>query len=56
MSGTNLLWDFPQVAAAFQDDCVEILNKVVCEYEHMWTKSLGDMTVSGLVSNWFHAL
>ena len=31
-----------------QDECVEILNQVVCEYEHMWTKTLGEMTASVL--------
>eukprot|EP00435_Cladocopium_sp_Y103_P008343 s2426_g2.t1 len=29
-----------------KDECVEILNQVVCEYEHMWTKTLGEMTAS----------
>lgn len=25
---------------------MEKLNQVVCEYEHMWTKTLGEMTAS----------
>ena len=25
---------------------MEKLNQVVCEYEHMWTKTLGEMTTS----------
>ncbi|CAK9044288.1 unnamed protein product [Durusdinium trenchii] len=29
-----------------KDECVEKLNQVVCEYEHMWTKTLGEMTAS----------
>jgi hypothetical protein len=33
-----------------QDECVEILNQVVCEYEHMWTKTLGEMTASVLAA------
>lgn len=33
-----------------QDECVEILNQVVCEYEHMWTKTLGEMTASALAA------
>ena len=27
---------------------MEKLNQVVCEYEHMWTKTLGEMTTSSL--------
>ena len=34
-----------------QDECVEILNQVVCEYEHMWTKTLGEMTASDLAAS-----
>ena len=29
-----------------KDEYVEKLNQVVCEYEHMWTKTLGEMTTS----------
>lgn len=39
-------WFVSGVSCLGQDECVEKLNQVVCEYEHMWTKTLGEMTTS----------